>query len=113
MNMNAPNRFASLIQTFFSEYLIAQRDVSQRTVSAYRDTFRLLFGFFSTTFGKTPERLVLDDLNGTNAAAFLQYLEDKRGICVRTRNCRLAVLRSFLRSFLRYVVAMREPDLLA
>lgn len=107
--MNASNRFASLIQTFFSEYLVGQRDVSPRTISAYRDTFRLLFGFLSTTFGKPPERLTLDDLNGVNVAAFLQYLEGKRGNCVRTRNCRLAALRSFL----RYVVAMREPDLLA
>jgi site-specific recombinase XerD len=107
--MNASNRFASLIQTFFSEYLVGQRDVSPRTVSAYRDTFRLFFGFLSTTFGKTPERLTLDDVNGANVAAFLQHLEGKRGNCVRTRNCRLAALRSFL----RYVVAMREPDLLA
>jgi integrase/recombinase XerD len=59
--MNASNRFASLVQTFFSEYLVGQRDVSPRTVSAYRDTFRLLFGFLATTFGKTPERLTLDD----------------------------------------------------
>lgn len=107
--MNASSKFAGLIQTFFSEYLVGQRDVSPRTISAYRDTFRLLFGFFSTTFGKTPERLTLDDLNGQNVVAFLQYLEGKRGNCVRTRNCRLAALRSFL----RYVVAMREPDLLA
>ena len=107
--MNASNRFASLIQTFFSEYLVGQRDVSPRTISAYRDTFRLFFGFLSTTFGKTPEKLTLDDVNGANVAAFLQHLEGKRGNCVRTRNCRLAALRSFL----RYVVAMREPDLLA
>lgn len=107
--MNASNRFASLIQTFFSEYLIGQRDVSPRTISAYRDTFRLLFGFLSTTFGKTPERLTLDDVNGANVAAFLQHLEGKRGNCVRTRNCRLAALRSFL----RYVIATREPELLA
>ncbi|MFU8778583.1 MAG: tyrosine-type recombinase/integrase [Roseovarius sp.] len=107
--MNASNRFASLIQTFFTEYLVGQRDVSPRTISAYRDTFRLLFQFLSSTFGKTPDKLTLDVLNGTNVAAFLQHLEEKRGNSVRTRNCRLAALRSFL----RYVVAMREPDLLA
>jgi len=107
--VNASNKFANLIQTFFSEYLVGQRDVSPRTISAYRDTFRLLFRFLSTTFGKTPERLTLDDLNGQNVVAFLQHLESKRGNSVRTRNCRLAALRSFL----RYVVAMREPDILA
>lgn len=107
--MSASDRFASLIRTFFSEYLVGQRDVSPQTIGAYRDTFRLFLGFLSTTFGKAPERVTLDDLNGANVAAFLQHLEGKRGNCVRTRNCRLAALRSFL----RYVVAMREPDLLA
>jgi integrase/recombinase XerD len=40
--MNTPEHFAELVQTFFCDYLIKQRDLSPRTVSAYRDTFRLL-----------------------------------------------------------------------
>ena len=107
--MNGSEKFANHIQTFFSEYLVRQRGVSPQTISTYRDTFRLLFGYFEKTFGKTPDALTLDDLNGPNVASFLQHLEGWRGNCVRTRNCRLAALRSFL----RYVVAMREPDLLA
>ena len=40
--MSTPERFAELVQTFFCDYLIKQRDLRPRTVSAYRDTFRLL-----------------------------------------------------------------------
>ena len=45
--MNSPERFSNLIQTFFSDYLVTQRDVSLQTVKAYRDTFRLLLNYLS------------------------------------------------------------------
>ena len=50
--MNTPQRFAELVQTFFCDYLIKQRDLSPRTVSAYRDTFRLLLNFLQRDCGK-------------------------------------------------------------
>lgn len=34
--------FASLLQDFFCQRLMSQRNVSARTVASYRDTFRLL-----------------------------------------------------------------------
>ena len=36
---------APVLQAFFTERLIAQRQVSGHTVAAYRDTFRLLLAF--------------------------------------------------------------------
>jgi site-specific recombinase XerD len=106
--MNSSERFAGLIQAFFSDYLVKQRDASVRTVSAYRDTFRLLLGFLTTITGRPPDRLCLDDMKVSNVLAFLDHIETSRGNCVRTRNCRLAALRSFL----RYVVALHDPGLL-
>lgn len=107
--MNTPERFAHLIQTFFCDYLINQRDVSLRTISAYRDTFRLLLNFLHKASGRRPDQLTLDDLSAANLLAFLQHLEKSRGNCVRTRNCRLAALRSFF----HYAIALEGPDLLA
>ena len=107
--MNTPERFAHLIQTFFCDYLIKQRDVSLRTVSAYRDTIRLLLNFLNKASSRRPEQLTLDDLSAANLLAFLQHLEKTRGNCVRTRNCRLAALRSFF----HYAIALEGPDLLA
>jgi integrase/recombinase XerD len=104
--MNTPERFAELVQTFFCDYLIKQRDLSPRTVSAYRDTFRLLLSFLQRACGKRPDQLMLSNLTAAQLLAFLQYLEEERGNCVRTRNLRLAAPRSFF----RYVGACKGPE---
>jgi integrase/recombinase XerD len=88
---------ATLIQAFFTEWLITQRRVSPATVAAYRDTFRLFLQFAATTRRRAPSSLDLADLDATLVASFLQHLETGRGNTVRTRNARLAALRSFYR----------------
>ena len=107
--MNTPERFAELVQTFFCDYLIKQRDLSPRTVSAYRDTFRLLLNFLQRDCGKRPDQLTLSNLTAARLITFLRYLEEERGNCVRTRNLRLAALRSFF----RYVGACEGPEMIA
>ena len=84
--MNPPERFSHLIQAFFSDYLVRQRDVSLQTVKAYRDTFRLLLNYLSEATGRRPDQLALDDLSAANVLAFLHHIERSRGNCVRTRN---------------------------
>jgi site-specific recombinase XerD len=89
--------FASLIEAFFTDWLTAQRRVSPATVTAYRDTFRLFLQFAAATQRRAPSSLDLADLDATLVASFLQHLETGRGNTVRTRNARLAALRSFYR----------------
>ena len=99
--MSDPNptpSFPILLQGFFVEHLGNQRAVSSRTIAAYRDTFRLLLGFAEAKIGKTPTRLILADLNAQLILDFLDHLEKERSNGVRTRNARLAALRSFLKS---------------
>jgi len=50
---------APLVQQFFTDRLMAQRNVSPRTVAAYRDTFRLLLTWFEQKLHKSPMQLVL------------------------------------------------------
>jgi integrase/recombinase XerD len=107
--MNTPERFAELVQTFFCDYLIKQRDLSPRTVSAYRDTFRLLLNFLQRDCGKRPDQLTLSNLTAARLITFLRYLEEERGNCARTRNLRLAALRSFF----RYAGACEGPEMIA
>ena len=96
--------FATLVREFFCGRLIAQQNVSTRTVTSYRDTFRLLLNFFAECRGRSPTTLNLVDLDGPTVLAFLDHLEQQRGNCVRTRNARLAALRSFLK-----YAATRDP----
>lgn len=89
--------FPELLQRFFVDYLRQQRAVSPHTVAAYRDTFRLLLTFAEKTLRKTPTTLTLGDLQPEFILAFLDHLEHDRGNSARSRNARLAAIRSFLK----------------
>jgi len=88
--------FSALVQEFFTRYLVEQRAVSPRTVATYRDAFTLLFSYAERTLSKPPTKLNLDDLSPELIAGFLNDLENVRGNSIRTRNARLAAIRSFL-----------------
>jgi integrase/recombinase XerD len=96
--------FDTLVQDFFCRRLIEQQGVSARTVEAYRDTFRLLLAYLPKRLGKAVPSLGLEDLDATTVLAFLEHLETERGNGPRTRNARLAALRSFVR-----YAASRDP----
>lgn len=85
------------LRTYFCSYLISQRDLSPRTVRSYGDTFRLLLRFLQQRYRMKPEALCVDDLDATRVLAFLEDLEKSRDNCARSRNARLAAIRSFLR----------------
>ena len=102
--MKRSRNVATLIERYFTERLMHQRDVSTNTITSYRDTFRLLFMFAQTKLRKAPSSLELKDLEAPFISAFLDDLETKRGASVRTRNLRLTAIRSFFR-----FVSFEEP----
>lgn len=85
------------LQKYFCQYLIAQRSLSPQTVSAYRDTFKLLIHFLELRYRKKADELSVTDLDATRVLAFLDDLERRRGNTARSRNARLAAIRSFIR----------------
>jgi len=95
---------APVLEAFFTEGLCQQRAASPNTIAAYRDTFRLVLRFAQQKLGKAPSDLLLTDLDADFVGAFLQHLERDRGNSARTRNARLAAIRSFFR-----FAAPREP----
>ena len=92
-----PPSFAALVQQFFTEYLVAQRAVSPRTVACYRDALMLFLDFASDKLGKVPTALRLADIQPDLILAFLDHLEQQRHNAVRSRNLRLTALRAFLK----------------
>ncbi len=100
--------FAALVQEFFGNRLIQQQNVSAHTVASYRDTFRLLLRYFQKRYRKEPTTLAMEDFDAPVLLAFLNDLEKHRKNSVRTRNARLAALRSFM----KYAQA-RDPSILA
>lgn len=94
----------ALIQRFFTDRLCVQMEASRHTVAGYRDTFRLLLRYASARHGKPPVKLTIEDIDADLVADFLVHTETARGNSARSRNTRLAAIRSFFR-----YVAMSEP----
>jgi integrase/recombinase XerD len=94
----------ALVQHFFTDRLCTQLAASPNTIAAYRDTFRLLLQFASEQTGKAPTQLTVEQVDVTLVADFLTHVEDKRRNSARSRNARLAAIRSFFR-----FVALKEP----
>lgn len=92
-----PPSFATLVQAYFAEYLVQQRALSPCTVATYRDAFVLFLGFAESRLGKSPTAMTLADITPELIMAFLDHLERQRHNSVRSRNARLAALRSFLK----------------
>lgn len=99
---------ARLVQQFFYQRLQQQQHLSARTVTSYRDTFRLLFRFAEQHLGRNVSTLCLHDLDVSLVLAFLDHLETHRYNCIRSRNARFAAIRAFL-----HYVALQEPAFLA
>ena len=98
----------ALLQSFFTERLLTQRQVSTHTISSYRDTFRLLLRFAQRERHKRPSELNLSDLDADLIGSFLTSLEQQRRCSARTRNARLTAIRSFF-----YYASFQEPGLSA
>src|SRR5271157_6044496 len=96
---------ATTLQAFFTDRLACQRQVSPNTLAAYRDTLRLLLVFAADKKGKEPSKLDIDDLDAPLIGAFLDDLEHQRKNGARTRNARLAAIRSLFR-----YAALRHPS---
>jgi site-specific recombinase XerD len=92
-----PPSFAALVQQFFTQYLVAQRAVSPRTVACYRDAVKLFLDFAARKMHRAPTALRLTDITPELILSFLDDLEHTRHNAVRSRNLRLTALRSFLR----------------
>lgn len=88
------NDFSVLLQAFFTDYLISQRQSSEHTISSYRDTFCLFLRFIKKHLKKEPSTIKIEDITVVLIKEFLKDLEETRGISARSRNQRLAAIHS-------------------
>jgi len=103
--MNHP--LASFIKRFFSHYLPVQKGLSVNTILAYRDAVKLLLCYAADTVGIAVDQLAVEDISEKMVLGFLDELEQRRGCSTRTRNARLAAIRSLFD-----YIARQEPVLL-
>ena len=85
----------TLIQKYFLQRLMAQRNVSSETIKSYRDTFRLYLKYIETCHGVPPAKISIAQFDAEHILGFLSYLDKERGNSAKTINNRLAALHSF------------------
>ena len=95
--MTTTTSLAPLLERFFTQRLMQQRQASPHTISSYRDTFRQFLTFTQQRLHQPPSRLNLEQIDAPLIVAFLDELEKQRGLTVRSRNLRLTAIHSFFR----------------
>jgi len=98
-------RLSSCIIEFFNHYLLDIKGASRHTVQSYRDTFSLLLPFAATYHGIKIDSLSLEHLSSDLILSFLNHLELDRSNSTRTRNHRLAAIKSFAK-----MIRFLHPD---
>jgi integrase/recombinase XerD len=94
-----------LIQSFFTQHLLINKRVSPQTVTSYRDTLKLFLQYLKEQTGKEPAVLQVSDLGVPAVLSFLDHLEQERHNSARSRNVRLAAIRTLFRW-----IALRDPE---
>src|SRR5690242_64455 len=89
------------LTVFLREYLPNQREMSVQTSDTYSYAFQLLVSFAANRLRITPSQITIEQLDAALVLAFLEYLEKERNNCARTRNSRLAAIKTFFK-FLEY-----------
>ncbi len=96
-----------LVHSFFLDFLPIQRGLRRSSIQSYRDTVRLYLCFTAAETRRRISQLRLEDLTFERVLQFLKHLEQTRGNHIRTRNQRLAALKTFF-----YYVGTRVPEML-
>lgn len=99
---------ASLLEGFLRQWLPREKGASPHTRAAYATSLKLLLNFAARRHRCAPAQLTLEQLDAPCVLAFLAQLETARGNGPRTRNARLAAIKSFA----TYLEG-RRPDALA
>lgn len=100
--------FSHLITSFFTNYLAAERGLSENTVASYSDCMKLLINYACDQCKVGPENLLMDMFTRELILDFLSYTETARKNCEATRNQRLAAIKSFFSFLARNIPELME-----
>ncbi len=103
-------RLSTAIHQFFERYLPQIKGVSPHTIKAYRDTFKQFLAFAAKYHGIKVASLSLDHLSPELILDFLDYLESERKNTAKTRNHRLAAIKS-LAKMIRFTHPQWSPSM--
>jgi len=97
---------APLLKRFFCQHLPVHRGLSENTIRAYRDAIKLLLCYVADMLSQSVDTLTVEVINEKTVLGFLAAVENDRSCTPRTRNARLAAIRSLFA-----FIAREEPEL--
>jgi len=98
-------KLSTVVYQFFGNYLPHIKGVSNATIKTYRDAFTLFLPFAANYYSIKINALNLDHLSAELILAFLHDLEQQRKNSAKTRNHRLAVIKSLAK-----MIRFTHPD---
>ena len=87
--------FSFYVTSYFKKYLPGQKNLSNNTIHAYSDAFKLLLTYCEEERGIRSNNLKIEQIDNELITGYLDWLEEKRGCKPTTRNQRLIALHSF------------------
>ncbi len=102
--------FSYLVTTFFRSHLSTELGLSPNTIASYSDCMKLLIHYACERFGCQPEAIDLNVMTSELVTGFLGDLEQKRGNGPRSRNQRLAAIKTFFHFIARHVPEMAHAN---
>ena len=106
--MKGTNQFPTLLEAFFMDRLMRQRQASPHTIASYRDTFRLLMQHAQQQLRKAPSQLSMPDLDTPFLGAFSITLSKIGTIAPVAATC---VWLPSIRSFATFLCMRRNITL--
>ena len=98
--------FQGLLQKFFLQRMINQKNSSPETIKSYRDTFRLYIHYLKNVHECPPHQIGMKHIEAEFIIGFLEYLRDERKNQPTTINNRLAAIHAFL-----HFISFEKPSI--
>ena len=87
--------FSYYLSKFLKDYLIIERNMSSHTIRSYKKTFQILIDYLVNIKAFKLKDITFENVTREIIIEFLTYLEEDKKNSIRTRNQRLASLKSF------------------
>jgi len=90
-------KLSACIHQYFDQYLLQIIGASEDTIKSYRSAFTLFLSFAAQHLSVPVKELDVEHLTPTLIFAFLEHLENHRNNLPRSRNSRLAAIKSLFK----------------
>lgn len=105
--MKVRTQLSTVVQKFLEHYLPVERNSSPNTVLSYRDGMILFLRYAAQQRKRSPDALVMEDVDAALVRGWLEWLARTRRASPRTCNQRLASIKSFF----KYLAAVAPEHL--